>query len=198
MNEKNNSNCFVLLRLGKAIVAGMVSCGTAFRKFTRYARGQVRIEKYAVFRFLCNGERIVAVEKKNRRLYRSMDGLVRYLKLSPNGEHVFSALFGSGFAFEKLDKVVQSYLAVHPDNQNQPKLYAVGECFTSEAFRGQGEYTDSLKDILCLIQAESPDAKVFITCSEKNNASRRGIERAGFTLLGYVRRIRLFSIQWIF
>jgi RimJ/RimL family protein N-acetyltransferase len=60
---------------------------------------------------------------------------------------------------------------------------------TFSAFRGRGLYPALLSAIVCALVAQGKD-RFFVSCAEWNTASRRGIEKAGFRLMGcgFVKR----------
>ncbi len=74
------------------------------------------------------------------------------------------------------------------------KSLHIGPCFTEPEFRGKGLYPY----LLTYIMNDIPTASAFyIICSETNTASRRGIQKAGFTFLGigYKTKLHVYKID---
>lgn len=69
--------------------------------------------------------------------------------------------------------------------------YEIGPCFTAPEFRGQGIYPTVLKHITENVGAN--DAVFYMIVDDKNVASIRGIEKAGFERCGTVRKVGLFK-----
>lgn len=62
--------------------------------------------------------------------------------------------------------------------------YEIGPCYTSESFRGKGIYPFVLNQII----SDNPNANYYMFIDEKNFSSIRGVEKAGFMLIGQIKR----------
>lgn len=67
----------------------------------------------------------------------------------------------------------------------------IGPCYTVPEFRGQGLYPKMLLHITS--QEEYKNSDFWMIVEEKNEASIRGIEKAGFQKVGEVKRTRFFK-----
>lgn len=73
--------------------------------------------------------------------------------------------------------------------------YIIGPCYTYPAYRGQGMYPHVIRSICSSMKDE---ASVFYMCvDETNAASIRGIEKAGFTKCGTVRKSRFLKHYFV-
>jgi GT2 family glycosyltransferase/peptidoglycan/xylan/chitin deacetylase (PgdA/CDA1 family)/RimJ/RimL family protein N-acetyltransferase len=66
-------------------------------------------------------------------------------------------------------------------------------CFVFPQFRGRGIYPTMLKYIASTLKDHSGIRRVFIDCQPWNHSSIRGIEKAGFHLIGRAFQMDLFS-----
>ena len=64
--------------------------------------------------------------------------------------------------------------------------FEIGPCYTEDSFRGKGIYPAVLEHILC-----ERVGNYYMLVREDNESSIRGIEKAGFSLVGEVQRDRL-------
>lgn len=83
----------------------------------------------------------------------------------------------------------EAELGPHARLPTKTPVPVIEDCWTPPAWRGRGVYSAVL-DTLCRT-AEATYPLVFIGCLERNRASRRGIEKAGFELAFRMRRLRL-------
>lgn len=64
--------------------------------------------------------------------------------------------------------------------------YEIGPCVTRVDCRGRGLYPDVLRFICHNVGG--PKSKFYMLVAPSNTASIRGIEKAGFSQVGYVKR----------
>ena len=62
--------------------------------------------------------------------------------------------------------------------------YEIGPCYTTKSWRGKGIYPFVLKQII----SDVPMANYYMFVDEKNLSSIRGVEKAGFTAIGKIKR----------
>jgi hypothetical protein len=78
---------------------------------------------------------------------------------------------------------------IHPTNdypfaRNSPS-YLIQYCFTLPEWRGQNLYPETLAFACQQLRGELGDSRpIFVDCSSFNYASKRGIQKAGFTPIG--------------
>lgn len=70
------------------------------------------------------------------------------------------------------------------------KALTIGNCFTDQAYRGQGIYSA----VLSRISADFPDQTLVVFVDPANTASVRGLEKAGFRKLYEFVMYRLLGI----
>lgn len=91
------------------------------------------------------------------------------------------------------DNIVLSY------SQVMPKIYKfafmddcrgihIGPCFTYEEYRGQGLYPYLLQKVILGLKGKQ---NFYIFCDERNIASKKGIEKAGFKAFAIGRKTKL-------
>lgn len=111
----------------------------------------------------------------NRILFALMSGVDKSKLVHVDDEKGYvhtSYLLGKSFKFSFLN---------HDD-------YEIGPCFTREDSRGKGIYPDVLRYICS--NFGSADTKFYMLVAQNNKSSIRGIEKAGFRLVGEVMRSR--------
>jgi hypothetical protein len=67
----------------------------------------------------------------------------------------------------------------------------IGDCATDPAFRGLRLYPHVLTHIVADVRARALADAVHVLVASDNTASIRGIERAGFSLIGHLRGVRV-------
>lgn len=79
----------------------------------------------------------------------------------------------------------------------KPGEAEITHCLTSPEYRGRGIYSQVIFE-LCNVAARNRIKKVYMITDEKNLASRRGIEKAGFLRCGTICRIVFpFGPDWL-
>ena len=73
------------------------------------------------------------------------------------------------------------------------QLPVIGNCFTTESFRGLHIYSRVLAHIRSDIRSQHLAAKVYVLVSPDNIASIKGIERAGFRCLARLSGLRVLG-----
>jgi len=77
---------------------------------------------------------------------------------------------------------------------NGNPIFLIQYCFTLPGQRGKGLYPQTLAHACSSIRGGSEPLPIFIDCSTFNYASKRGIHKAGFQLVG--RILRAFGRTW--
>ncbi len=67
--------------------------------------------------------------------------------------------------------------------------YCIGPCLTYPQYRGKGIYPQVLKYILQYVNYST----VYMVVDEKNIASIKGIEKAGLTHCGYIKKTKILK-----
>ncbi|RZJ27593.1 MAG: N-acetyltransferase [Flavobacterium sp.] len=73
---------------------------------------------------------------------------------------------------------------------------AIGNCVTSEAYRGQSIYPFVINNIASKLLLKKKVSEVFIIVNSDNIASIRGIEKAGFELFAKVKAKRFLAFYF--
>jgi hypothetical protein len=74
------------------------------------------------------------------------------------------------------------------------RLPVIGQCFTKRAYRGNGIFPAALSYILKDLKNRHITDRVYTLVSPTNNASIRGIEKAGFRRLAHLKGTRLLGL----
>jgi RimJ/RimL family protein N-acetyltransferase len=77
-----------------------------------------------------------------------------------------------------------------------PKIPVIGDCFTSDAFRGQGIYPRILRYIVADLSTRGLPPRAYILVTPNNPSSIRGIERAGSRLIAHLKGIRVAGVTF--
>ena len=72
--------------------------------------------------------------------------------------------------------------------------FVIHNCSTSPNHRGKGLYPQTLSYVCNYLQSQPNGTRVFIDCSAVNYASKRGIQKAGFTPIGTI--LKAFRRTW--
>lgn len=72
--------------------------------------------------------------------------------------------------------------------------YEIGPCWTDELYRGQQIYPYVIQKIVELFKNDA--AFFYMVVDEKNIASIRGIEKAGFIKVGIVKKTKFLGIYY--
>jgi len=117
-----------------------------------------------------------------------------------------SIVYPSRILFLVLDGEVVAHYSLMNFNNDIPidwasvifsdsKYTYIGECYTNETYRGKNIYPFALCYLSTL--AERHNKIPVLTCNSKNKASIRGIEKAGFKLLGKILYFSKFGFNKI-
>ena len=139
----------------------------------------IEIQKFtpSIFRVFLKGEKRSLKNLFARLYFRLMAGkkYVIYYVLSPEGKisHT-STVMPKCFKFRYLGKA---------DCE-------IGPCYTMSEFRGKGIYPKVLRFILSDYKADA----FYMTVSDNNTPSIRGIEKAEFESYGKIKKSKLFKV----
>lgn len=76
----------------------------------------------------------------------------------------------------------------------QPAAPVIGDCWTNDNYRGARIYPFMLTTIVNILRCRPGHIKSFILVAPGNTPSIKGIERAGFCLLGRLCGIRILGV----
>jgi RimJ/RimL family protein N-acetyltransferase len=72
----------------------------------------------------------------------------------------------------------------------KPDAIEIGKAFTLPEFRGRGVYAFAIRSV-CAVAREQGFGRVFMVTTWRNQASRRGIEKAGLSRCGGILQLHL-------
>jgi hypothetical protein len=100
------------------------------------------------------------------------------------------------FCFDQI--IHQSWVYLNPVMPAQYKFDSrvplIGDSYTDAKYRGYGIFPFALNYILRDLQERHISDKAYMLVSPTNNASIRGVEKAGFELLAHLKGTRLLGI----